>query len=90
MGRLKETSEALDTRELIENLSGQPNYYAGLAAKELSIRRIKELEEALRPFSIAAGRVPQDAEDREKVYLNTLTAGDYRKARKAFVGKETP
>ena len=48
--------------------------------------RIAELEHALKPFSIAAGRVPQDAEDKEKVYLNTLTAGDYRKARKAYAG----
>lgn len=53
-------------------------------------KRIVQLEEAIRPFSIAAGRVPQDAEDREKVYLNTLTAGDYRKARQAYVSKTSP
>lgn len=50
------------------------------------MQQIREMEVAMLPFYQAAGRVPADAKDNEKVYLNTLTAGDYRKVRKVYAG----
>lgn len=43
-----------------------------------------ELKKALLPFVLASGRIPADAKDNEKVYLNGLTAGDYRNLREAY------
>lgn len=43
-----------------------------------------DLKKAMLPFVLASGRVPADAKDSEKVYLNGLTAGDFRKAREAY------
>ena len=43
-----------------------------------------ELKKAMLPFVLASGRVPADAKDSEKVYLNGLTAGDFRNLREAY------
>lgn len=44
-----------------------------------------DLKKVMLPFVLVSFHIPADAKDSEKMYLNGLTAGDYRKLREAYV-----